>query len=142
MLCGSHIKIWNFANHMKKQNKKHQNLLAKNWKLRIWCLWFHFFHVIWNSISNFNMWTTKHLAQVSCTELTSLVWVDLSRRKRIFYCYRWRFLAKNVVFRAYHKLDAGPPERIGRWELVTTNFGQISSNHNPNQGGRLRPTQT
>ena len=25
MLCGSHIKIWNLANHMKKQNKKHQN---------------------------------------------------------------------------------------------------------------------
>ena len=54
----------------------------------------------------------------------------------------WRFLAKKVVFRAYHKLDAGPLERIGRWKLVPTNFGQISSNHSPNQGGRLRPTQT
>ena len=25
MLCSSHIRIWNLANHMKKQNKKHQN---------------------------------------------------------------------------------------------------------------------
>ena len=25
MLCNSHIKIWNLANHMKKQNKKHLN---------------------------------------------------------------------------------------------------------------------
>ena len=41
MLCGSHIKIWNLANHMKKQNKKH--LLMKNWKLRVWCFLFHFF---------------------------------------------------------------------------------------------------
>ena len=24
MLCGSHIKIWNLANHMKKHNKKYQ----------------------------------------------------------------------------------------------------------------------
>ena len=27
------------------------------------------FHVIWK-ISNFNLWTTKHLTQASCTELT------------------------------------------------------------------------
>ena len=26
MLCGSHIKIWNLANHMKKWNKEHQTL--------------------------------------------------------------------------------------------------------------------
>ena len=25
MLCGSHIKIWNIANHMKKTKQKHQN---------------------------------------------------------------------------------------------------------------------
>ena len=30
---------------------------------------FHFFHVICN-ISNFNMWTTEHLVQAFCTELT------------------------------------------------------------------------
>ena len=43
--------------------------------------------------------------------------------------YRGDFLAKNVVFRVYHKLDAGLRERVGSWELVPTNFGQISSNH-------------
>ena len=71
MLCGSHIKIWNLANHMNKQNKKHQKArsLVKNWKLRVWCSLFYFFHVICK-ISNFNMWTPKHLAQASCTELT------------------------------------------------------------------------
>ena len=69
MLCGSHIKIWNLANHMKKQNKKHQNLLVKNWKIRVWCSLFCFFHVICK-ISNLNMWAAKHLTQASCTELT------------------------------------------------------------------------
>ena len=55
----------------KKQNKKHQNkdLLLKNWKLRVWCSLFHFSRVICK-ISKFNMWTGKHLAQASCTELT------------------------------------------------------------------------
>ena len=36
MLCGSHIKIWNLANHIKEQNKKNIKilyLLMKNWKL-------------------------------------------------------------------------------------------------------------
>ena len=45
------------------------DLLMKNWKLRVWCSLFYFFHVICK-ISNFNMWTPKHLAQASCTELT------------------------------------------------------------------------
>ena len=56
MLCGSHIKIWNLANHMKKQNKniKMLDLMIKNWKLRVWCSLFHFFHEICK-ISNFNM---------------------------------------------------------------------------------------
>ena len=40
-----------------------------NSKRRVWCSIFHFFHLICN-ISNFNMWTAKHLAQASCTELT------------------------------------------------------------------------
>ena len=45
------------------------DLFMKNWKLRVWCSLFHFFHVICK-ISNFNMWTAKHLAQASCTGLT------------------------------------------------------------------------
>ena len=68
MLCGSHIKIWNLANHIKMLN-----LLVQNWKLRVWCCLFHFFHVICK-ISN--MWTTKHLAQASCTELTLKIKMD------------------------------------------------------------------
>ena len=70
MLCGSHIEIWNLANHMKTQKKKYQNAIFINekWKLRIWYSLYHFFHVICK-ISNFNMWTAKHLAQASCTEL-------------------------------------------------------------------------
>ena len=71
MLCGSHIKIWNLGNRMKNETKniKMLDLLMKNWKLRVWCSLFHFLHVICK-ISNFNMWTTKHLAHASYTELT------------------------------------------------------------------------
>ena len=69
MLWGSHIKIWNLANHLKKKPIKMLNLLMINWKLRVWCSLFHFFHVICK-ISIFNMWTAKHLAQGSCTEFT------------------------------------------------------------------------
>ena len=49
----------------KTKTIKMLDLVVKNWKLRVWCSLFHFFHVIWK-ISNFNM----HLAQASCTELT------------------------------------------------------------------------
>ena len=71
MLCGSFIKIWNLANQMKKQKKKHQNAksIGEKLKTKVWCSLFHFFHVICK-ISNSNMWTAKHLAQASCTELT------------------------------------------------------------------------
>ncbi len=34
MLCGSHIKIWNPANHTEKQNKKHQNAKSIGEKLK------------------------------------------------------------------------------------------------------------
>jgi hypothetical protein len=34
MLCGSPSKIWNLANHMKKQNKKHQNAESIGEKLK------------------------------------------------------------------------------------------------------------
>ena len=71
MLCGSHIKIWNLANHMKKQYKKHQNAESIGEKLKTKGLMFFvwFGHVICK-ISNFNMWIAKNLAQASCTELT------------------------------------------------------------------------
>ena len=57
---------------MKKQNKniKMVDLLMKHWRLRIWYSLVIFFHVICK-ISNFSMWNEEHLAQASCTELTS-----------------------------------------------------------------------
>ena len=58
MLCNSHKKIWNLANHMKK-----------NWRLRVWCFLFCFLFLICK-ISNFNIWTSEHFAPASCTELT------------------------------------------------------------------------
>ena len=71
MLCGSHIKIWNLKITWKKWNKEHQTLsfqflINKSSILMFFVL---FLHVVCE-ISNFNMWTTKHLAQGSCTELT------------------------------------------------------------------------
>ena len=40
--------------------------------LAFWCFLFCFFHVVCK-ISNFDMWSTKYLAQASCTELTLLL---------------------------------------------------------------------
>ena len=62
------------------ENIKTLEVLMKNWKLRVWCSLFHFFHVICK-ISNFNMWTAKHLAQASCIELT-LILLQFQDRKR------------------------------------------------------------
>ena len=53
---------------MKKQNKKHQNAKCIGKKLKSKGLLFLVSLVC--KISNFNMWTTKHLAQASYTELT------------------------------------------------------------------------
>ena len=53
----------------KAKNIKRLDLLVKNWKVKVWWSLFHFFHVICK-ISNFNIWTAKHLAQASCTEFT------------------------------------------------------------------------
>ena len=42
MPCGSHIKIWNSENNMKKQNKKHQNARFIDEKLKNKSLMFFF----------------------------------------------------------------------------------------------------
>ena len=62
-----------------KSCKSHETNETKNIRLLVfsfsqidlafWCFWFWFFHVVCK-ISNFNMWTSKHLAQASVTELT------------------------------------------------------------------------
>ena len=79
MLCCSHMKIWNLANHIKNKTKsiKILDLSMKKWKLSVLCSLFHFFHVIYK-ISNLNTWNAKHLAQVCCTEVTLWFgWGDL-----------------------------------------------------------------
>ena len=71
MLSGSRIRIWNLKNQKKKQNENHQNARFIDEKLetKVWYSLLQFSNVICK-ISNSNMWTTKHLAQASWTELT------------------------------------------------------------------------
>ena len=71
MLSGSYIKIWNLGNHMKKWSKEHQTLSFQFFinTSSILMLFVSSFHVVCK-ISKFNMWTAKHLALASCTELT------------------------------------------------------------------------
>ena len=46
--CGSHFRIWNLANNMKKQNKKHQNARFIDEKLKNRSLMFFvFFFFMW-----------------------------------------------------------------------------------------------
>ena len=83
-LNASHIKIWNLANHMKKWNKEHQTLSFQFFTNKSSILMFFvlFFHVVCK-ISNFNMWTAKHLVQASCTELTLSISIERSFMFRI-----------------------------------------------------------
>ena len=57
--------------HEKKWNKEHQTLSFQFFinKSRILMLFVLFFQVV-GKISNFNIWTAKHLVKASCTELT------------------------------------------------------------------------
>ena len=59
--CKSHEKI-----KQRTSDSSFQFFINKSITLMFFVL---FFHVVCK-ISNFNMWTTKHLAQASCTELT------------------------------------------------------------------------
>ena len=116
MLWGSRIKIWNLASHMKKQNKKHKSARFIDEKLKtVWCSLFYFFYVI-SKISNFNMWTAKHLAQASCTELTlhinnllSITYQYFWHVSQIFslkYCNRGNFLIAPTL-----AIDSGTPDQ-------------------------------
>ena len=83
----------------KQKNIKILNLLVKNWKLRVLCSLFHLFHVICK-ISSFNMWTAKHLAQASFTELTLLVtkvdmYLKLTEYKKVV-LNAWQFTYSNL----------------------------------------------
>ena len=71
MLWGSHTKIWNLKSckiTWKKWNKEHQTLSFQFFIILMFFVLF--FHVVFGKISNFNKWTTKHLAEASCNELT------------------------------------------------------------------------
>ena len=94
MLWGSLIKIWNPANHMKKQNKKHQNAKSIGEKVKIKGLMFF--------VSNSNMWTAKHLAQASCTELTLPNQICKNHyRVELLITYKRRlFLSQNLKLKA------------------------------------------
>ena len=93
MLCGSSIEIWNLTNHMKKWNKEHQTLSFQFFinKSSILMLFVLFFQVVCK-ISNFIMWTAKHLAQASCTELTLKLphSLDLGLVLKICRCNLWK----------------------------------------------------
>ena len=76
MLWGSLIKIWNLAKHLrnKTMNIKMLKSIGKKLKatgLKGLILFVSFFHMICK-ITNFDIWTAKHLAEASCTELTWL----------------------------------------------------------------------
>ena len=57
-----------------------------------------YFHVVYE-ISNFNMWTAKHLAQASCTELT-LLFAPLD-----FKTFLWPCSDDGVAITYLHTLD-------------------------------------
>ena len=82
----SHIKIWNLANHMKKNETKNIRPLVFSLSpidLAILMYFVLFFHVVCK-ISNFNMWTVEHLVKISCTELTLLSLILLPTKKIIW----------------------------------------------------------
>ena len=84
MICGSHIKIWNLSNHMKNKTKniKMLDLFITNWKIRVGCSLFHFFHMICK-ISNFNIWSIWR-------KLLGLNWLyKTTTRKWIRYNIDW-----------------------------------------------------
>ena len=122
MLCGSRIKIWNLAYHIKKQNKKYQNAKSIGEKLKTKSLvFFVSFFSCDLRISNFDTWSTKHLAQASCTELTL---------KSILH---W-------ILREFLKITDQNSDRKNRWLLayarpINWNILEISGFTVPGQSG-------
>ena len=80
MLCGLHIRIWNLAQHMKKQNKntKMLDLLMENWKLRVWCSLLIFFSC---DMQDFKLLYVNHWAFGA----SFLYWVDFKMTKLMSY---------------------------------------------------------
>ena len=89
------------------KNIKTLNIVVKNWKLRVWCSLFNFFHVI---CKNFDMWTTKHLAQASCTKLALpedfVIATGHMHSVREFVEKSFAFISKEIVWEGKGKLSA------------------------------------
>ena len=109
------FEIWQTTWKNKTKNVKVLDLLMKNSKLKVWCSLFHFFHVICK-ISNFYMWTAKHLPQASWTELTlhinnllSITYQYFWHASKIFslkWCNRGNFLIAPTL-----AIDSGTPDQ-------------------------------
>ena len=96
MLCGSHIKIWNLANHMKKCNKEHQTLSFQLFTNRFSILMFFVSFFKWFArFLNSNQWIAKHLAQDSSSKLTLL-----QRQYCVIYM---DFLGYSIIFHIYEQ---------------------------------------
>ena len=88
----------------KKWNKEHQTLIFQFFitKSSIFMVFVLFFHVVCK-ISNFSMWTAKHLGQASCTELTlkrklsststksHVNFVRSGKSLQVIYAFKWKF---------------------------------------------------
>ena len=80
MLFGSHIEIWNLANHMKKQNIKHKNVRFIDEKLKTKSLMF-FFSLFSRDLQYFKFYYVNPQA----FDASFLYWIDFIRyEKRSF----------------------------------------------------------
>ena len=101
MLCISLIKIWNFANQMKKQNKKHQNTksIAERLKFKGLMFFVSFFYVVCK-ISNFIMQTAKGWGTL-CTK-------EHFTPRNILLLKSWTHLAAQHTWQSHNLLLSTP----------------------------------
>ena len=76
MLFGSHNKIWNLANHQKKQNKKHQNVSFYWWKTETKSLMF-FASFFSSDLQDFKF----QYVNPKSFEASFLYWIDFKQQK-------------------------------------------------------------
>ena len=106
MLWGSHIKIWNIANHMNKNETKNMRPLVFRFSPRfsIFMFFVLFFHVVCKT-SNFDVWTAKHLGQASCNELT--LWCRITSFLSLLHLSIWTRVGtkgwKQIIWLKYGK---------------------------------------
>ena len=127
MLCSSLIKIRNLVKHMKKQNNKTSKYYIYWWKLKTKGLMF-FVHAICK-IPNFNLWTAKHLAQASCTELTlentnCLMMHSYSHTKNSSKIgeISWKYRYKEVKNATLEMISQHYCDKLCKWIFVSKTF--------------------